>query len=70
MLPISACLADNMHEPIDVSQANDNEPFNEYNSWYNCDDYNQGDYPIASNDDIKAFISIILLYTYSVCMYV
>ena len=32
----------------------------------NGGDYNQGGYPIASNDDI---ISATLLYTYSVCMY-
>ena len=32
--PISACLADSMHEPIgatNISQADDNEPFHEYN---------------------------------------
>ena len=36
----------------------------------NGGDYNQGGYLIASNDDIKIFISATLLYTYSVCMYV
>ena len=33
-IPISACLADSMHKPTDainINQANDNEPFNEYN---------------------------------------
>ena len=36
-----------------ISQADDNEPFNEYNG----DDQNQGNYPIVNKDNIWAFIS-------------
>ena len=32
----------------DISQADDNEPFNEYNN----DNYNQGDYPIVNDSNI------------------
>ena len=55
-IPISACLANSMHEQIggtNISHANDNKPFNEYNG----DDESQGDYPIVNNDDIQAFTS-------------
>ena len=44
--PISAYLADSMHKLTDamnINQAKDNEPFNEYNG----DDKNQADYPIV-----------------------
>ena len=47
-IPISACLVDSMHKltvVTNISQANDNEPFNKNN----CDDENQGDYPILKN---------------------
>ena len=37
-----------------ISHANDNKPFNEYNG----DDGSQGDYPIVNNDDIQAVINI------------
>ena len=60
---ISACLADSMYKPIDatnINQADDNKPFNEYNS----DDWNQADYRIVNIGGIQA--SIIFKKTVSI----
>ena len=52
---VSACLVDSMYKPTDatnINQADDNKPFNEYNS----DDWNQADYRIVNIDGIQVFI--------------
>ena len=49
--PISAYLAGSIPESIgatNIGQADDNEPFSEYNG----DDWNQGNFPVVNKDNI------------------